>query len=556
MSTVQVDNLHGSSRNGGRISLQGTDHLNVNGDFTFGTDGKLVIPKGTTNERPATPTAGMIRFNVDFNVVELYTGADWVYLTQVPPDYAPLLGNPNIVRGGLLVYYDANVAASYSPGSSVLTNIIDDSVSVGSITGAILGGGFGNTIRFDGNDKITFSLPNELQNSPITFELWSDFKSHSSASGGYSYFVHVNGLDNTTGNSYFTAGQSGATNNLYAAFNGQHTNMDTSFSPAGSPGIHQLVGTWDGTIQRVYIDGIERNSRTLTNNPQNWTALASIGDDKTSTGFRGVEGAFAQFRVYNRALSAAEVEQNYVAVNGPRRVYAPAHTNNLVLYLDAGNPESYSGSGNTWNDLSGNGYDVTLTNISFQAGTTTHGGALLTDGLTGYARTGNITVPNIETISFWIFNYTEFNNTNGAMGGPSNYQSLVNQGNTYIVNLGGWTSDATNEAVHIWYGKDGGTITYTKDEAWAANNWWNMVFNWNGSSYDIWRNGVKLTAYAGNSGHATVQEVNNTYLEFFTSNGQTYDFYGLCSQILMYDTALTDQEVRDNYNSMRGRFGL
>ena len=36
-------------------------------------------------------------------------------------------------------------------------------------------------------------------------------------------------------------------------------------------------------------------------------------------------------------------------------------TDGLVLCLDAGNPKSYPGSGNTWSDLSGNGYNFTLT---------------------------------------------------------------------------------------------------------------------------------------------------------------------------------------------------
>ena len=36
--------------------------------------------------------------------------------------------------------------------------------------------------------------------------------------------------------------------------------------------------------------------------------------------------------------------------NGPRIA-----TDGLVLCLDAGNSKSYSGSGTTWNDLSGNG---------------------------------------------------------------------------------------------------------------------------------------------------------------------------------------------------------
>ena len=34
-------------------------------------------------------------------------------------------------------------------------------------------------------------------------------------------------------------------------------------------------------------------------------------------------------------------------------------TNGLTLYLDAGNPKSYPGSGTAWNDLSGQGKNFT-----------------------------------------------------------------------------------------------------------------------------------------------------------------------------------------------------
>jgi len=41
---------------------------------------------------------------------------------------------------------------------------------------------------------------------------------------------------------------------------------------------------------------------------------------------------------------------------------SPVPLNGLVLYLDAANPTSYPGSGTTWFDLSGNGYNATLIN--------------------------------------------------------------------------------------------------------------------------------------------------------------------------------------------------
>ena len=42
--------------------------------------------------------------------------------------------------------------------------------------------------------------------------------------------------------------------------------------------------------------------------------------------------------------------------------FGQINTNGLVLHLDANNSSSYSGSGNTWNDISGNNYHVNFFN--------------------------------------------------------------------------------------------------------------------------------------------------------------------------------------------------
>ena len=49
--------------------------------------GSMVLPSGTTAQRPATATAGMSRYNTTTNVMEYYNGTAWVVLTEsVTPD--------------------------------------------------------------------------------------------------------------------------------------------------------------------------------------------------------------------------------------------------------------------------------------------------------------------------------------------------------------------------------------------------------------------------------------------------------------------------------------
>ena len=62
--------------------------------------------------------------------------------------------------------------------------------------------------------------------------------------------------------------------------------------------------------------------------------------------------------------------------------YPAVNTTDLGLYIDAGKKDSYSGTGTTWSDLSGNGYDFSLVNgASFSE---EGGGSILVDGSNEY----------------------------------------------------------------------------------------------------------------------------------------------------------------------------
>jgi hypothetical protein len=66
---------------------------------------------------------------------------------------------------------------------------------------------------------------------------------------------------------------------------------------------------------------------------------------------------------------------------------APSLPSGLVARYDAGNSSSYSGSGSTWYDLSGNGFHATLTNPSWSSA-----GYFNSDSGTNFVVPGNTTI--------------------------------------------------------------------------------------------------------------------------------------------------------------------
>jgi len=56
------------------VNIQASNGLLV---YEDATTGGMYLPSGTTAQRPASPVAGMMRFNTTTNLVETYNGTTW-----------------------------------------------------------------------------------------------------------------------------------------------------------------------------------------------------------------------------------------------------------------------------------------------------------------------------------------------------------------------------------------------------------------------------------------------------------------------------------------------
>lgn len=214
----------------------------------------------------------------------------------------------------------------------------------------------------------------------------------------------------------------------------------------------------------------------------------------------------------------------------------------LVLHLDAGNPLSYSGSGTTWNDLSGNGSNVTLTSTTFNAG---NGGSIVFNGTSSYADfTANIGNTNVVTVEMWV-KTNSLNPPNGSMFfGFLQYDVWTSGGNI------GYNTSA---------GDQYGVYSSKADYLGITGGWRQLVFVMNAGSKannKIYVNGESqsMTQIAGVFGMANA----NFNSGSGRISGWRYDASWKMNMNLanfkVYNRELTQQEITNNYNTSKTRF--
>ena len=214
----------------------------------------------------------------------------------------------SIVTDGLTFATDAGNTVSYEKDSEFaysLTGSVDGTlINVPSLN--ISNGG---TWEFDGVDqKITF--PNNAvfnHTSELTIESWVNFDTNSPD------FIFEKGNVNTQ-YSLFSHGTDIVFRTFHAGDGSYDTLLITKANADITNGVwHHIVGSWDGSTKRIYVDGELKGSQSksgaLTTTSQG-AAIGAFGG--TSSGYY-FGGGIAIVRIYDKGLSPSEVLQNFRA---------------------------------------------------------------------------------------------------------------------------------------------------------------------------------------------------------------------------------------------------
>lgn len=222
--------------------------------------------------------------------------------------------------------------------------------------------------------------------------------------------------------------------------------------------------------------------------------------------------------------------------------------NGLVLNLDAGVSDSYSGSGTTWVDLSGNGNNGTLTNMSATPLDSGNGGSLVFDGTNDYVNTSfseNIVTTGF-TFSFWFYG------TKSTVHFPA--QFFVNADSNTIFRVERFS--AGSNTIEFGHSLNGGAISNNEliSYNFPNNVWIYCTVMYDGNYKYIYKNGVLDTI---SSSGQTLTYYSGAFLRIGArQDASLLPFAGNIPNVSLYNRALTPQEILQNFNATRGRFGI
>lgn len=235
--------------------------------------------------------------------------------------------------------------------------------------------------------------------------------------------------------------------------------------------------------------------------------------------------------------------------NGPPTIV----TDGLVLLLDAMNPRSYVSGSTQWNDVTANNNSGSFTGMGlvsnptgFQFGT---GSSFVTINNTG---TLTFTTASQFTLNIW----TRFD---GAVtSSTTNNSGCAFAAGSFVGSVGiGFGIGRTGLNTHsIGYAaRPTGGTDYLVNVSILTGSIYNATMVFSGSVIYAYLNGVFRSSLAVNTGTTF-----STNWSMFTNNGipggNNFKPEGKMYYASAYSRALSAQEVTQNFNAMRGRFGV
>ena len=208
---------------------------------------------------------------------------------------------------GLVLCLDAGNRKSY-PGSGTTWTDLSGRGNTGTLQGAGYNSANGGSISFDGTDDYVNCGNNSSLSftNNLTVSIWC---SSNNVSGYRSPLMKTSSNAWADGFGYWQF------SGTFAFYINQWNGAQTVSVSKASFSITNFVATYDGVNLKLYENGtLIQTGSSYTTNISNSSTNLEIG--RGGGGIYNWSGNIPQVSIYNRALSAAEIQQNFNALRG------------------------------------------------------------------------------------------------------------------------------------------------------------------------------------------------------------------------------------------------
>jgi hypothetical protein len=291
-----------------------------------------------------------------------------------------------------------------------------------------------------------------------------------------------------------------------------------------------IVSNYDGQYGKIYVNGelvqTSNFGSVLACNTNN--TVVTVGGNTGTT--RQLNGDMALVRVYDEVLTQADVNFNYYGGN--------IVTEGLVTALDFSNLVSYESGNSSGYSLTGSvGFDL----FNSPTDTSNFGGGIKCEETDEFIALDDVTATDYVTIEVW---YTRDS-------GGSGEDIVFNKENCWEIKDNGgniqWAVLANNKG-WFWYDSTanidvGETVQF--------------VLTYDGNYVRSYKNGELVQTYTYPSGGVLANQTScypklnsRSCTRTSVQNPGNHTFY----QFRIYDRALTDEEIQQNYNTNINKF--
>ena len=467
----------------------------------------------------------------------------------------PVVSGVNTITDGLIFYVDPTNTNTYSGVGTTAYNLIPGGINNFSlVNGVAYDLDRSGSFYFDGsNDYVGLGSTTIFNSTAFTVSFWikpttysGTYCSGAVSNGQYTIFGTTSSYQGYS--STFTGMVQTASNvNAAATVNQSNFSINKWYHYVA---VYDSAGIGNSNKFKIYIDGTIKSltfDATMPSAPYAAGQEARIGWGPGGGAYPYYNGNIGLVQIHSKALSSTEILQNYNATKARFNTTENIVTNGLVLNVDAGKSASYPGTGTTIYDLSGSGLTGTL--VSSPTFSTLNGGSLVFGGSSYITRSSALDAGQNFSVTAWIYP-TSLGSRNAIVG--NGYPYTTDNGWLFCICDNNFS---LFQALFLSIGQNN-VLKISNSYVFQLNKWSHVScsVSGGGSSVKFYVNGVE-TSYGFTTGSGRTISYSNNEFHIGMRHSTTGErFAGNISQVQIYNTTLTAQEILQNYNATKSRY--